>query len=249
MGKLTGKTALITGGTTGIGLESARLFAEEGARVFVTGQSADSVANAKKALGSTAEVIRSDSGDSSQLQQLFAHIQKQAGALDVLFLNAGIAKFAPIPALSEEDFDETFRVNVKGPWLAIKHATPILRKGASVILNTSVNNQIGMPGSSVYAASKAALRSMARTVSGELITQGIRVNAISPGPVETPIFGKLGLSAEQAQNMAASITSKIPLGRFGQPREIANAALFLASSDSSFIVGVELVADGGMTQL
>ena len=247
--RLAGKIALITGGTSGIGLESAKLFAAEGARVFVTGVGAESVANAKKVLGASAEVIRSDSGDSGKIKELFSYLQKQAGGLDVLFLNAGIAKFAPLEHLSEQDFDDVYRINVKGPWLEVKHALPLLRPGASIILNTSINNSIGMATSSIYAASKAALRSLARTLSGELVSRGIRVNAVSPGPTETPIFSKLGIPAEQAQGFAASIIGKIPLGRFGQAHEIAKTALFLASDDSSFIVGAEIVADGGMSQL
>jgi NAD(P)-dependent dehydrogenase (short-subunit alcohol dehydrogenase family) len=246
---LTGKSALITGGTSGIGLESAKLFAAEGARVFVTGASAESVASAKKALGNSAEVIRSDSGDSAQIKALFSYLQKQVGSLDVLFLNAGIAKFAPLEHLSEADFDDVYRINVKGPWLEVKHALPLLQPGASIVLNTSINNEIGMANSSIYAASKAALRSLARTLSGELISRGIRVNAVSPGPTETQIFGKLGLSAEQVQGFATSVKAQIPLGRFGRAHEIAKTALFLASDDSSFIVGAEIVADGGMSQL
>jgi NAD(P)-dependent dehydrogenase (short-subunit alcohol dehydrogenase family) len=247
--KLAGKTALITGGTSGIGLESAKLFAAEGARVFVTGASAESVANAKKVLGKSAEVIHSDSGDSAQIKALFSYLQKQAGGLDVLFLNAGIAKFAPLEQLSEADFDDVYRINVKGPWLEVKNALPLLRSGASIVLNTSINNEIGMPNSSIYAASKAALRSMARTLSAELVSRGIRVNAVSPGPTETPIFGKLGLSDEQLQGFATNVKTQIPLGRFGHAHEIAKTALFLASEDSSFIVGAEIVADGGMSQL
>lgn len=247
--KLAGKIALITGGTSGIGLESAKLFAAEGARVFVTGASAESVSNAKKILGSSAEVIRSDSGDSGKIKELFAYLQKQAGGLDVLFLNAGIAKLAPLEHLSEQDFDDIYRINVKGPWLEVKHALPLLRPGASIVLNTSINGSIGMANTSIYAASKAALRSLARTLSGELVSRGIRVNAVSPGPIETPILGKIGIPAEQLQGFAAALLSQIPLGRVGQAHEIAKTALFLASDDSSFIVGAEIVADGGMSQL
>jgi NAD(P)-dependent dehydrogenase (short-subunit alcohol dehydrogenase family) len=247
--RLQGKVALITGGTSGIGLESAKLFAQEGARVFVTGQNPETIASAKHILGNTAEVIRSDASDGDQIKTLMEHIKKEAGGLDVLFINAGIAKFIPMSDFPEELFDEVFRINVKGPWLTIKYATPILRSGGSVVLNSSINNQMGIYSSSVYSASKAAIRSFARTTSAELVPRGIRVNAVSPGPIETPIYGKLGMSAEQAQGMAASIIPQIPLGRFGQAHEIAKVALFLASDDSSYLVGAEIVADGGMSQL
>jgi NAD(P)-dependent dehydrogenase (short-subunit alcohol dehydrogenase family) len=247
--KLQNKVALITGGTTGIGLATAHLFAEEGARVFVTGQNPETIARAKQELAGIAEVIRSDASDSAQLRSLISHIQQSAGGLDVLFLNAGVAKFAPITDFSEEEFDQLFSINVKGPFLAIKHAVPALRRGASIILNTSISAETGMPAASIYSATKAALRSLARTASADLVSRGIRVNAVSPGPIETPIFGKLGLPAEAIEGFAASVKSQNPLGRFGQAREIATAALFLASDDSSYMVGAEIVVDGGRTQL
>jgi len=169
--------------------------------------------------------------------------------VDVLFLNAGVAKFGQIESLDEALFDETFRVNVRGPWLTIKHFAPLLRRGGSIVFNSSINNQLGMAGSSVYAASKAAVRSLVRVAATELAEAGVRVNAVSPGPIETPLYGKLGMSAEVVQGFAKGLIAQIPLRRFGTSEEVAKAALFLASDDSSFMTGEEIVLDGGMTRV
>lgn len=248
MKKLEGKIALVTGGTTGIGLAAAKLFAAEGARVFVTGTNPQSLEAARRELTGVAEVIASDAGSTADIIALAARFADSAG-LDVLFLNAGIAKFASIESMSEQVFDDTFRINVKGPWLALKHFAPALRSGGAIVMNSSINNQLGMAGSAVYAASKAALRSLVRVAATELAPRGIRVNAVSPGPIETPLYGKLGFGAEQLQGMAQGLVAQIPLGRFGTPDEVAKSALFLATSDSSFMTGEEIVLDGGMTRV
>jgi NAD(P)-dependent dehydrogenase (short-subunit alcohol dehydrogenase family) len=245
--KLEGKRALITGGTTGIGLAAARLFAAEGASVVVTGSNPRTLEGARRELAGVAEVVASDAGARADIEALAERLRETK--LDVLFLNAGIGKFGPITELDEAVFDEVMRVNFKGPWLAIKLLAPIMRRGGSIVLTTSVNNQIGMPGSSVYAASKAALRSLGRTAAAELAPLGLRVNAVSPGPVETPLHGKLGMPAEALSGFAQSLVGQIALKRFGSPDEVARAALFLASDDSSYMTGEEIVLDGGMTSL
>ncbi len=249
MNRLNGKRALITGGTTGIGLETARQFLAEGARVAITGNNSENLAQARKELGADALVIHSDAGDVSAQANLIAQIQSAWAGLDAVFINAGVADFRPIEAFDEAAFDRTIAINLKGPYFLIQALLPLLGNPSSVVLNTSINAHIGMPNSSVYAASKAALISMARTLSGELIGRGIRFNSISPGPVSTPIYGKLGLPSEQLAAMAGQIQSQIPLGRFGNPIEIAKAVVFMASDESAFTLGSELVIDGGMSTL
>jgi NAD(P)-dependent dehydrogenase (short-subunit alcohol dehydrogenase family) len=249
MNRLNGKRTLITGGTTGIGLETAKQFLAEGAKVAVTGTNPTNLAAAKALLGADALIISSDASSVAGQAVLAKTIQQAWGGLDALFINAGVGDFRPIEAFDEASFDRVIATNVKGPYFLIQALLPLLVNSASVVLNTSINAHIGMPNSSVYAASKAALISMARTLSGELIGRGIRVNAISPGPVSTPIYGKLGLPADQLSAMAGHIQSQIPLGRFGNPIEIAKAVVFMASDESSFTVGSELIIDGGMSNL
>ena len=246
MKKLENKIALVTGGTTGIGLATARAFAAEGAKVIVTGSRPESVAVARDELRGVADVVQSDAGRSADIERLARDIKDKHGGLDVLFLNAGIAKFEPISVMEEASVDELFRVNFKGPWLALKHFASILRPGASVVINSSVVNRLGMPGTSAYAATKAAVRSLARSAASELADSQIRVNVVSPGPIETPIFGKLGMPQEALDDFAKTTIAKIPLKRFGAPDEIAKAVLFLASSDSSFVTGEEIVIAGGL---
>ena len=237
----------ITGGTTGIGFAAAKRFVDEGAQVILTGTNPQTLETARSELGNSVEVIASDASNEKDVKALFEHVVNKHGKLDVLFLNAGIARFAPWEQHSEEDFDKQFAVNVKGPWLAIKHAAPVLKEGASIIATTSVANKMGMPGASAYAATKAALRQLVRTAAAELSPRGIRVNAVSPGPIETPIFEKTGMPAADIQQMAAGIQSQVALGRFGTSEEVANVALFLASDEASFVQGQEFVVDGGMT--
>jgi NAD(P)-dependent dehydrogenase (short-subunit alcohol dehydrogenase family) len=249
MKKLEGKIALVTGGTSGIGLATARLFHSEGARVIVTGRNSATLEVARASLRGIAEIVLSDSGDAAEIESLFTRVASEYGGLDVLFLNAGIVRGGTIEAMSEADFDEVVRVNVKGPWLALKAAIPMLRRGGAVVLNASINAHLGMPGTSAYAASKAALRSFARTAASELAEQGVRVNAISPGPTNTGIIEKSGYSAESAAAVKASLEARILQGRLGSADEIARVVLFLASDDSSFMTGEEVVVDGGMTRV
>jgi NAD(P)-dependent dehydrogenase (short-subunit alcohol dehydrogenase family) len=246
--KLEGKIALVTGGTSGIGLATAKLFHAEGARVIVTGKNQATLEVARASLRGIAEVVSADSGDAAEIEGLFARVAEEHGGLDVLFLNAGIVRLGNIAAMGEADFDEVFRVNVKRPWLALKAAIPLLRRGGAVVLNASVNARLGMPGTSAYAASKAALRSFARTAASELVEQGVRVNAISPGPTDSGILEK-EYSAEAAAAVRDSLKAKIPQKRLGSTDEIARVVLFLASDDSSFMTGEEVVVDGGMTRL
>lgn len=242
--KLQGKVALVTRGTSGIGLASAKLFHAEGAHVIVTGKNPATLEAARATLRGIAEVVSSDSGDAAEIEGLFARVAKEHGGLDVLFLNAGIVRVGTIAEMDEAGFDEVFRVNVKGPWLALKAAMPLLRRGGAVVLNASVNAHLGWAGTSAYAASKAALRSFARTAASELAEQGVRVNAIRPGPTDSGIVEKI-YSAEAAVAARASLEAKIPQGRLGSTDEIARAVLFLASDDSSFMTGAEVVVDGG----
>lgn len=249
MPRLADKTALITGGTTGIGLETARQFIAEGARVIVTGQNPDTLAAAARDLGPQATAIASDAGSPEAQAALAARIGQDFGRLDAVFVNAGIGIFQPIEAFDEAAFDRQMGINLKGPFFLVQKLLPVLANPASIVLNTSINAHIGMPNSSLYAASKAALLSLARTLSGELVGRGIRVNAISPGPVSTPLYGKLGVPGEQLTAMAEAIRAQIPLGRFGEPVEIAKAAVFLASDESRFMLGGEIIIDGGMSTL
>ena len=249
MGKLENKIVLVTGGTTGIGLAAVRLFAAEGAKVTATGINPKSLEAAKEELKGVAEVVDSDSGRTEDILALAQTFASRGNGLDVVFLNAGIAKLGPLAQLDEATFDETFRVNVRGPWLAIKHLSPLMNRGGAIVVNTSINGELGMPGTSVYAASKAAARSLVRTAASELAPAGIRVNAVSPGPIETPLYGKLGMPEAVVQGFAKELIARVPMHRFGRADEIARAALFLASSDSSYMTGEEIVLDGGMTRV
>lgn len=248
MSKLTGKTAVITGGNSGIGLATARLFHQEGAKVIITGRNQTTL-DAAAQVGSGIVAIRSDAANLRDITDLFAKVSEYVDKIDILFLNAGIARFVPIQQIDEKLFDEVVDTNFKGLYFSIQQALPLLSEGASIILTTSIANQKGMPTSSVYAASKSAVRSLARTLSAELLERGIRVNAISPGPIETPIFGRTGAPEAASQNMKETMRQLVPLKRLGDPEEIARTALFLASNDSAFIVGSEIVIDGGLSQL
>jgi NAD(P)-dependent dehydrogenase (short-subunit alcohol dehydrogenase family) len=247
--RLKNKIALITGGTTGIGLATAKRFAAEGAEVIVTGRNPDTLEAAREELNGSVKVVESDAADERKVAQLFEIIGRKHGRLDILFLNAGIARFAPLAEASLSDFDEMWAVNVRGLWLALKYALPILSEGAAVIVNASIAGSKGFEGSTAYAATKAALRSLVRTAARELAGRNVRVNAISPGPIETPIFGKLGLPPEAFDAFRSDTISHIPLGRFGSADEVASAAAFLASHDASFITGAELAVDGGLAQV
>lgn len=247
MNRLQGKRALITGGTSGIGLETARVFLREGARLAVTGTNPARLDAARTELGSDVLVLSSDAGDPAAQKAVAETVRHAFGGLDVLFLNAGIAELRPVEQWDEAAFDRSVSLNLKGPFFLIQALLPILGNPASIVINASVNAHIGMPNTSVYGATKAAILSLARTLSGELVSRGIRVNAISPGPIATPLYSKLGLSETDLRTVSASIQSQVPLGRFGQPSEIASAAVFLASDESAFTVGSEILIDGGMS--
>jgi len=248
MNRLQNKVALITGGTTGIGAATAKRFQEEGATVIVTGSNPETLESARHNLPGI-EVIGSDAGDSSATKVLISKVVARHGRIDVLFVNAGIARIAPSSMVDEALFDAQFNVNVRGPYFLIKHAVPVIPDGGSIVLTSSIAALQGRAGMTVYAATKAALRSFGRTFAAELAPRRIRVNTITPGPVATPIFGKLGLPAEQMGDAAENFRKRVPLKRWGLPEETASAALFLASDESSFTTGAELLVDGGTLEL
>lgn len=247
MSRLQGKRTLITGGTSGIGLETAKQFLAEGARVIVTGVNPDSIEKAKAELGAEVLVLRADSADVAAQKALAQAVQAHYGQLDIAFLNAGVSVWVPIEAWTEEMFDRSFDINVKGPYFLIQALLPVFANPASVVLNTSINAHVGMARSSVYAATKAAFLSMSKTLSSELLGRGIRVNAVSPGPVETPLYDKMGIPDAYREQLNKEIAASIPFGRFGTPEEVAKAVLYLASDESRWTVGSEIIVDGGRT--
>jgi NAD(P)-dependent dehydrogenase (short-subunit alcohol dehydrogenase family) len=249
MARLAGKKALITGGTTGIGFATAKRFLEEGAQVAISGQNHERSQEALSKLGNNAIGVLADLSLVHDVQTMVDRVRRDFGSLDILVANAGIVKPAPVNVVDESHINEQFDINFKGVFFTVQKALPILNNPASIVLNTSCLDEMGMPGMSIYSASKAAVRSLARSFSAELIGQGIRVNAVSPGPIETPIYSKLGMPAEEVQAMAEGLIGQIPMGRFGQADEVAKAVLFLASDDSSFMLGEEIVVDGGWSKV
>lgn len=249
MERFNGKTVLVTGGNSGIGLAVAQAFAKEGARVVVTGRDEAALERARSTLGDGAIALVNDASDPAAAQALATRLAAEDVRLDAIFINAGIAKFSPFPDVTPAFWDATFDVNVKGPYFQIQALLPRLNDGAAIVLNGSINAHIGMPNSSVYAASKAALISLAKTLSAELLPRGVRVNVVSPGPVETPLYGKLGFDAAALDDVAAGIRAQVPLGRFGKAAEVAATVLHLAAPESAFVVGAEIVVDGGMSTL
>ncbi|MBD2679169.1 MULTISPECIES: glucose 1-dehydrogenase [Nostoc] len=249
MGKLEGKIALVTGGNSGIGLATAKQFVAEGAYVYITGRRQVELDAAVEAIGKNVTAVQSDVSNLADLDRLFATINQEQGHLDIIFANAGVGQIAPLGAITEEHFDKTFNVNVKGLLFTVQKALPLLPEGASIILNASITSIKGTPAFSVYSATKAAVRSFARNWILDLKERKIRVNAISPGVVPTPGYDHLGLNDQQLQEFVDSQASTIPLGRVGKPDEIAKAVVFLASDDSSFVNGIELFVDGGMAQI
>jgi NAD(P)-dependent dehydrogenase (short-subunit alcohol dehydrogenase family) len=245
MKKLSNKVAVITGGVSGMGLETARLFAEEGATVIVTARNEERVAENAHLEQEGIHVLKADVSSKTDLETLFQTVNQRFGKIDVLFANAGVAKFAPIDYLSDEVVDELIDVNIKGVYYAVRYANPYFNEGASVIINTSATNTKGLENGVIYAATKAAARSFARSLSAEFRARKIRVNAISPGPIATPLWGKSGLPQEVMAGFSEQVLNEIPAGRFGNSQEIAKAALFLASDDSTFVLGEEIVVDGG----
>ena len=249
MGKLEGKTALITGGNSGIGLATAKRFVSEGAYVFITGRREPELAAAVKEIGSNVTAVQGDVSNLGDLDRLFAQIRREKGKLDVVFANAGVAKYAALGTITEEFFDSIFDINVKGVLFTVQKALPLLSDGASIILNASVVGSKGFASNSVYSATKAAVRSFARTLTTDLKDRRIRVNAVSPGATDTPGLNGLLASSETGQQRLKMISSTVPLGRLGTPDEIAKAVVFLASDDSSYITGAELFVDGGFAQV
>lgn len=247
MAKFTGKVAVVTGGSTGIGFAAAKQLIQDGAKVIITARNREALERAAAELGPNAVALVSDTAKLEDIDRL-AKAVAELGGVDFLFVNAGIAKFAPIEAVDEAHYDEIQNVNTKGAFFTVQRLVPHLRSGGSVVFNTSIVDEKGLPSTSAYSASKAALRSLTRTFATELLPRGIRVNAVSPGPTETPIFGKLGLPADVAQGMANQFAATNPMKRFGRPEEVARAALFLGF-DASFTTGAELPVDGGMSQL
>ncbi|MFH7005309.1 SDR family oxidoreductase [Flavobacterium bizetiae] len=245
MKNLENKVAIVTGGNSGIGYAAAADLVAKGAKVIVTGRNKEALAQAEKELNVTG--IVADQSDLKSIDSLVEQVKAQFGKVDILFLNAGIAAFAPVDVATEEHYDSIMNVNVKGVYFTVQKVLPILNDGGSIIFNTSVNAQLGMPGSSVYGASKAAVLSLNRIFAGELAPRKIRVNAVSPGPIETPLYGKVGLEKEEVEGLGVALGQKILLKRFGQASEVAKTVSFLASDDASFITGTEIVVDGGLT--
>jgi NAD(P)-dependent dehydrogenase (short-subunit alcohol dehydrogenase family) len=249
MKRLEGKVAVVTGGNSGIGLAAAKRLQEEGARVAIAGRSKKTLDEAVRSIGNGVVAIQADVSRLPDVDKLFAEVSKKLGKIDVLFVNAGVAKFASLADTSESLYDEQFDINTKGAYFTIQKAIPFLNDNASIILNTSVVDEKGNVNTSAYSATKAALRSFARTAAAELVGRGIRVNTVAPGPIETPIFGRMGLPQEAIDDFAKGVLSKVPMKRFGQPEEVAGAVAFLASSDASYITGAEINVDGGMGQI
>jgi len=249
MKRLEGKVAVVTGGNSGIGLATARRFAAEGAHVFITGRRQNELDAAVKQIGRQATGVQGDVANLTDLDRLYAAVKQQQGRIDILFANAGGGALAPLGAITEEHFDKTFGVNVKGLLFTVQKALPLFRDGGSIILNASITASKGMEAFSVYSATKAAVRSFARCWTVDLKNRRIRVNAISPGPIDTPGYKNLGLTEEQMEEFTKNVVTTVPMGRMGDPDEIAKAALFLASDDSSYVTGIELFVDGGMAQI
>jgi NAD(P)-dependent dehydrogenase (short-subunit alcohol dehydrogenase family) len=248
--KLAGKIAVITGGSSGIGLATAKRFVEEGAHVVMTGRREKELKEAAVFIGRNVTTVAGDVSRLEDLDRLYAVVKEKHGHIDALFANAGAGTVAPLAVATQAHFDQTFDVNVKGLFFTVQKALPLFKDGGSIILTSSVSNVLGLPGFSVYAASKAAVRNFARAWTLELKDRKIRVNSMSPGPIETPALETTtGLTPEQAKEAAAQFTSQIPVGRRGQPEEVAAAVVFLASDESSFITGVDLAVDGGMAQV
>lgn len=247
--KLENKIALITGGNSGIGLAAAKLFYAEGAKVIITGRRKEVVESAAKEIGENAIGIASDTANLEDITALYQQVEDQFGILDVLFLNAGMAHFEPIATMTEATFDRLCNTNFKGLYFNVQKAVPVMKNGGAIILTTSAAGLTGAPQMSAYGGTKAAVRSLARSLSAELLPKGIRVNGVSPGPIETPIMEKVGIPLAALADAKAGFAASNPMKRIGTADEVAKAALYLASDDSSFVAGIDLCVDGGLTQL
>lgn len=249
MKRLENKVAIITGATSGMGLDTAKLFLQQGAKVVLTGRSQAKLDALEGQLEGEYLLVKADAASISDSKSLIEQTVAKFGKIDILFLNAGIFQAIPVGQYTEAHFDDIYNINVKGPLFTVNEAVPHINEGGSIIFNTSVSNVKGMPGVSIYGSSKAALRSAVRALAVELAPQNIRVNAVSPGPIETPIWAKTNLTEEQISGFAQGVSGQVPLGRFGQGKEIANTVLFIASDDASYITATEIPVDGGMAQV
>lgn len=249
MARFDGKTILVTGGTSGIGRAAAKRLVEEGARVLVTGVNPERIASTQAELGANAIVIANDAGDPAAATALADAIKTRFGRLDGAFFNAGFGRFMPLAGSTPEEFDAHFAVNVRGPLLQARALAEILNDGAGIVLNTSVAQTMGLQDAAIYSATKGAVRTLTRALARDWSPRGIRVNAVSPGPIQTRFFDRTGLPQEAIEGFADVIVNQVPLGRFGSPEEVAAVALFLLSDDASYVTGSEYVVDGGMTQL
>jgi NAD(P)-dependent dehydrogenase (short-subunit alcohol dehydrogenase family) len=249
MPRFSNKIAVVTGGGSGIGLAAARRLADEGATVVIVGRHPEAVKDAAKAIGGAADLVTADVTKMDDLDRLFAEVRERHGRIDILFANAGNARLGPVSEMAPELFDEVMEVNFKGTYYTVQKALPLIQDGGSIIFTSSWFTEVGLAGTSVVSASKAAVRSLVRTLASELVNRNIRVNSISPGVIETPLFGKLGLSEAAVQELGASLLGTIPMKRFGRAEEVASVVAFLASDDASYITGIDLPVDGGRTQL
>jgi len=247
--RFQGKVAVVTGGNSGIGLGVAKAYAREGAQVAITGRNNKTLEAAAKEIGEGTLAVRSDAGKVADLEAAMKQIQERYGRIDALFVNAGVAKFVPFEQVTEAFFDETVAINMRGVFFTVQKALPLMPRGSAVVLNASINAHLGMPGTTVYGATKAAVINMAKTLSGDLLEKGVRVNAISPGPITSALLDRDAISHEKLKETKDWIQTQVPMKRFGTPEEIAAAVLYLTSPESAFVIGTELIVDGGMATL